>query len=44
MTKVFPIKLMALNICASIVYFYNGDIKRGVYWIAAAVLTYTVTF
>jgi len=43
MTKIFPIILMVLDLCASIVYFSNGDIKRGIYWIAAMILTLTVT-
>jgi len=46
MTKqqIFPTILIALDILASIPYFANGDIKKGIYWIAAAVLTATVTF
>lgn len=42
--KIFPIALMTLNCCAACVYFCSGDIKRGVYWIAASVLTFCVTF
>jgi hypothetical protein len=42
--KIFPAILIALNICAAVVYFSNGDIKRGVYWVAAATLTYCVSF
>ena len=42
--KVFPITLVILDIAASTVYFYSGDIRRGVYWFAAAVLTSCVTF
>ena len=34
---------MALDTGASLVYFVQGDIRRGIYWIAATVLTLTVT-
>lgn len=43
MPKLFPIVLIVLDVLASCVYFAFGDFKRGVYWIAAAVLTLTVT-
>lgn len=42
--KFFPIILMALDVLASIVYFCNGDIKKGLYWFFAFGLTYTVPF
>lgn len=41
--KLFPVILIALDVCASLVYLCHGDVKRCVYWIAAAVLTLTVT-
>lgn len=41
---VFPAILMSLDLGAGIVYLINGDIKRFIYWIAAATLTATVTF
>lgn len=44
MTKVFPIALIILNLLASGVYFYAGDVRRGVYWFAVAVVTASVTF
>ena len=44
MKNLFPILLMTLNVCASVTYFLSGDIKRGIYWIAACVLTACVTF
>ena len=44
MEKIFPIILMILDILAGIVYFCNGDIKKGLYWLFAFGLTYTVTF
>jgi hypothetical protein len=42
--KLFPTVLIILDVGAAIVYFAHGDIKRAVYWIAAAVLTTTVTY
>jgi len=41
---IFPLLLILIDIVAAIMYFVKGDTKRGVYWIAAAVLNYTVTF
>lgn len=42
--KVFPTILIVLNLCASAVYFTHGDWKKGLYWMAASVLSYTVTY
>ncbi len=44
MTKIFPSILILMDISASLVYLVDGDIRRFVYWIAAAILTITVTF
>lgn len=47
MTKqqVFPLILIILDIAAAIVYgVVDMDIRKVIYWIAAAVLTITVTF
>lgn len=44
MTKLFPSVLIALDVGASAVYACHGDARRCVYWLAAAVLTATVTF
>lgn len=41
--KIFPYTLILLDLLASGAYFINGDIRRGIYWIAAATLTLTVT-
>lgn len=43
MEKIFPIVLIVLDVLASVAYLCSGDVKRAVYWIAAAVLTVTVT-
>jgi hypothetical protein len=43
MDKIFPILLIILDLCAGVVYLCGGDIRRAIYWAAAAVLTITVT-
>jgi hypothetical protein len=40
----FPCVLIALDVGAAIVYALNTDWKMTIYWIAAAVLSATVTF
>lgn len=40
----FPAVLIALDVGAAIVCFFGKDYKRGVYWLAAAVLNACVTF
>jgi hypothetical protein len=42
--KLFPIALIILDLGAAIAYAAQGDVRRAVYWIAAGVLTSTVTF
>ncbi len=42
-TRLFPIMLIILDLCASLVYLYYLDYRRSVYWLAAAILTLTVT-
>jgi len=41
--SIFPITLIVLDVCAAVVYLCCGDVRRFIYWIAAAVLTLTVT-
>lgn len=41
--QIFPTLMIFLDVCASIVYV-SCDWKRAVYWLAAAVLTWTVTY
>ena len=41
---IFPVLLIALDIGAAVIYAACGDMKKAVYWIAAAVLNITVTF
>ena len=42
--KIFPIVTILLNLAAATIYFSSGDVKKGTYWTAAAVLTACVTF
>ena len=42
--KIFPVALIAMSLCAAGFYFLSGDIKKGIYWTAAAVLNVCVTF
>ena len=44
MEKLFPTVLMTLDVIAGVVYLCHGDVKRCVYWLAAAPLTATVTY
>jgi hypothetical protein len=43
MTYVFPVTLIILDFGASIVYAWDGDWRRCIYWLAAGVLTWCVT-
>lgn len=43
-TQYLPTALIAIDTLAGIVYLCGGDCKKAVYWIAAAVLTWCVTF
>ena len=42
--KLFPTILIVLDVCASLVYLSEGDLRHFVYWTSAAVLTTTVTY
>ena len=42
--KIFPTLLMILDFCAAVPYAVQGDVKHTVYWIAAGVLTLSVTW
>ena len=44
MEKIFPTILIALDFLASIPYAVKCDLKMTVYWIAAGVLTFSVTW
>ena len=43
-TRFFPSVLIALDVGAAAVYAAHGDVRRFIYWLAAATLTATVTF
>ena len=42
--KIFPTILMVLDVAAAAVYAGKGDWRKTVYWLAAAVLTFVVTY
>lgn len=42
--KIFPTILIFLDLAAALVYLMDGDVKRCVYWVSAATLTYCVTY
>jgi 5-enolpyruvylshikimate-3-phosphate synthase len=42
--KLFPCINIAIAVCASADYAVAGDLRRCIYWLAAAVLTICVTF
>ena len=44
MTQFFPTTLILLDVAAAVVYLAAGDVRRFIYWIAAATLTATVTY
>lgn len=42
--KIFPTILIILDIASAVVYATKGDMRKMIYWIAAAVLTFVVTY
>jgi hypothetical protein len=42
--QLFPAALILLDAGAAIMYALDGDARRAVYWLAAAVLTIVVTW
>lgn len=42
--KILPTVLIVIDILAAIGYIPIGDWRRVVYWVAAGILTYTVTW
>jgi len=44
MQKFFPTVLIVLDVCAAAAYLPDGDWRKVVYWLAAAALTYVVTY
>ena len=43
-TKILPCVLIAIDIAAGLVCLANGDMRKFIYWEAAAVLSSAVTF
>lgn len=42
--KFFPTILIALSVAAGIVYLFDGDTRKTIYWFASAVLMAAVTY
>jgi DNA transposition AAA+ family ATPase len=42
--KIFPTILIILDICAAAGYIPDGDWRKIIYWLAAAILTFAVTW
>lgn len=42
--KIFPTIMIALDVAAAFVWLANGDWRKFIYWMAAAILTATVTY
>lgn len=40
----FPSVLILLDVAAAVVYACHGDWRKIIYWLAAAALTFVVTF
>jgi hypothetical protein len=42
--NIFPIVMVAISLAAAGVYFFSGDIPKGIYWVAASTLTTSTMF
>lgn len=42
--KILPTVLIVIDIAAAVVYLCNGDTRKAIYWLAAGVLTASVTY
>ena len=42
--KLFPTVMIIISLASCVVYLCHGDYRRATYWLAAAVLTTTVTY
>jgi hypothetical protein len=40
----FPTVLIILDIAAAAIYLIQGDLRHGIYWLSAAVLTASITY
>lgn len=44
MEKIFPTILIVLDVLSAVPYAVKSDMKMTVYWLAAGLLTYSVTW
>ncbi len=44
MTRALPIAMIVMQLGAAVVYASHGDVRKVVYWLAAAALNAAVTF
>ena len=42
--KIFPTMLIILDVASAAVYVTKGDARKVTYWLAAAALTFVVTY
>lgn len=42
--KLFPTCLIIINLCSAVVWACHGDWRKAVYWLAAAVLNFVITY
>ena len=42
--QILPTILMVIDFAAAIPYFVEGDIRMGVYWVSAGMLTLSLTW
>jgi len=42
--KIIPTIYIIMSIASAFIYFRKKDYKHGIYWIAAAVITWSVTY
>ena len=43
-TQIFPTLLILIDVLSAIVYGFDGDWRKVIYWLAAAALNAAVTF
>ena len=42
--RFFPTLLIVLDVLAAVIFVTHGDVRKVIYWLAAAVLTAAVTY
>jgi hypothetical protein len=42
--KIFTTIIIVLSFCSSFPYFFQGDWRKGTYWLCAAIIGYVVTY